>query len=447
MNTAGPTPPRILIPSLLEKVLRKNCIPRELLQRASSETGREELPFMREILYGVLRNLLYIDWRLNPFLRRPGRLSPYTLNNLRAGAYQILFMRVPEWAAVNESVEAEKARGRHPKLVNAVLRRLIREGSQPPLPSSLERRLSILYSHPVWLVKRWLRKFGPEETEKLLQFNNTIPPLTLRINSLRITREDFRKILNDRGIPHRKTSHSPVGIILEKPEDLLRISDLGGLFYIQDEAAQLISLLLDPSPGERILDACAAPGGKATHLAELTLEKADIVAADIRPERLRILRENLSRLDIRSVRPLAIDVSELGPEHSYDRILLDAPCSSLGVIRKNPDVRYRYNRKKLLKTAKTELEILQAVSKRLQPGGRILYAVCSIEPEEGEELIRKFLNKNPDFYIIDMAELSRTESRNFLAPFRTEKGFFLSLPHRHGMDGFFGALMERKAGR
>jgi len=447
MNTAGPTPPRILIPSLLEKVLRKNCIPRELLQRASSETGREELPFMREILYGVLRNLLYIDWRLNPFLRRPGRLSPYTLNNLRAGAYQILFMRVPEWAAVNESVEAEKARGRHPKLVNAVLRRLIREGSQPPLPSSLERRLSILYSHPVWLVKRWLRKFGPEETEKLLQFNNTIPPLTLRINSLRITREDFRKILNDRGIPHRKTSHSPVGIILEKPEDLLRISDLGGLFYIQDEAAQLISLLLDPSGGEKILDACAAPGGKATHLAELTHDRAEIVAVDIRPERLNILRENLARLDLKSVRPLAIDIRELGPEHSFDRILLDAPCSSLGVIRRNPDVRYRYSRKKLIETAETELDILQAVSTHLRPGGRILYAVCSNEPEEGEGVIEWFLNKNPDFYIIDMAEIFREDRGGILEPFRTEKGFFLSLPHRHEMDGFFGALMERKAGK
>ena len=171
------------------------------------------------------------------------------------------------------------------------------------------------------------------------------------------------------------------------------------------------------------------------------------MAADIRPERLGILMENLSRLDIGSVRPLSIDVRELGPEHSYDRILLDAPCSSLGVIRKNPDVRYRYNRKNLLKAAEAELEILQAVSERLRPGGRILYAVCSFEPEEGEEVIRKFLNKNPDFYIIDMAELSGTESRNFLEPFRTEKGFFLSLPHRHGMDGFFGALMERKAGR
>ncbi len=447
MKTAGPIPPRILLPSLLEKVLRKNCTPRELLQKTSSGTAVEEIPFMREVLYGVLRNLLYIDWRFSPYLRRPGKLNHYTLNNLRAGAYQILFMRVPEWAAVNESVEAEKARGRHPELVNAVLRSLVREGSQPPLPSSLDRRLSILYSHPLWLVRMWLRRFGPVETEKLLQFNNTIPPLTLRINSLRITIEDFRKVLNDRGIPHQKTSHSPVGVVLEKPEDLSGIRDLGGLFYIQDEAAQMISLLLDPSPGERILDACAAPGGKATHLAELTRDRAEIVAVDISPERLGILRDNMARLAIRSVRPLAIDIRELGPEHSFDRILLDAPCSSLGVIRRNPDVRYRYSRKKLIETAETELDLLQAVSTHLRPGGRILYAVCSHEPEEGEGVIERFLNKNPDFYIIDMAELFQRESRNFLTPFRTEKGFFLSLPHRHGMDGFFGALMERKTGR
>lgn len=444
MTSSGASSPRDLIPLLIHEVLNRNTHPRRAVQGISYQIPHGEIPFVREVLYGVLRNLIYLDWRLSFYLKKPGKLPSYTINNLRSAAYQIFFMRVPEWAAVDEAVKSEKLLGRHPGLINAVLRNLLRETTPPVLPGSDTENLSISYSHPRWLIKRYLKRFGREETKSLLIANNKIPPITLRINTLRTDRSMFSALLASHGIPHEFTKYSPQGITLSSYEDLDKITQFSGLFYIQDEAAQIVTMLLEPEPGERLLDACASPGGKSSLLAELTKDEADITAVELDEDRLETLRSNLSALGIKSVKPMLGDILQMDIKDLFDRILLDAPCSSLGVIRRNPDVRYRLTPAELNRRAERELQMLLGVSRHLKPGGRILYTVCSFEDEEGRMIIERFLNKTSDFYIIDIAEVEKAVALGIIDEFRTPDGFFTSLPHRHDMDGFFGALLGRK---
>ncbi len=444
MTSPTASSPRDFIPLLIHEVLIKSIHPRKAVQGISSQIPQREIPFVREVLYGVLRNLIYLDWRLSFYLKNPDKLPIYTINNLRSAAYQILFMRVPEWAAVDEAVKSEKLYGRHPGLINAVLRNLLRETTPPELPRKDAEGLSISYSHPRWLVKRWLKRFGKGETESLLITNNKIPPITLRINTLRTDRSGFSAILESHGIPHEFTRYSPQGIRLSSPEDLEKLIEYSGLFYVQDEAAQIVTMLLEPRPGEKLLDACASPGGKASHIAELTKEEADITAVELDEERLSTLRSNLATMGIKSVNPFLGDIMEMDAKDLFDRILLDAPCSSLGVIRRNPDIRYRLSPSELKRRAERELQMLIRVSKFLKPGGRLLYTVCSFEEEEGNMVVEGFLNKTTDFYIIDIAEVEIAHTLGIIDEFRTPEGFFTSLPHRHEMDGFFGALLGRK---
>lgn len=394
----------------------------------------------------MLRHRGYLDWAISRFTTHRRRQSVKLKNLLRLGAYQILFLdRVPASAAVNESVRLAKTLGEKAiaGFMNAVLRALSR-AEAIPLPDPTQDpilHISVKYSHPEWLVARWLPRLGAERTVALCIANNEIPPVTVRVNPLRTTREALSAELKQAGIDVTPCGVSPVGL---KLRGVAHLADLPayqrGEFYVQDEAAQLIGFVVAPKPGERILDACAAPGGKSTHLAELMGDRGEIVAADAGAKRLERMVENAGRLGLASIRPVAADVTHesaaLG-EAPYDRILVDAPCSGLGILRRNPEAKWYKTEAVIGTMAALQTKILDRVAPRLKPGGVLVYSTCTTEPEENEGVIRLFLDRHPDF---------RLESLQSLWPesgLVTSEGMLNTILNPYQMDHFFAARLIR----
>lgn len=447
----------------LAEIWAKGPMPKAVLEGLSEGLEPRDRAFVMELVYGVLRHRDLLDWTTGRYLRRPGGLAPDTRNNLRLGAYQIFFLRVPQWAAVNEAVEME---GRRPGLVNGVLRnvarnrerieaemeKMRREALDPSTGGAMRRSLvCTLTSHPAWLIRRWTKRLGIEEAYELALSNNRVPPLTLRVNTLRAKRDEVLRRLKAMGVQGEATPFSPDGIKLEGHRsfrELLGPGGLGGMVLAQDEAAQLVTYMLEPRPGERVLDACAAPGGKTTHIAQLMEDTGEVVAVEEDEWRVPALRENLSAMGAGSVRVVNADVSALKgtvPPPPFDRALLDAPCSSLGVIRRNPDIKYRRVEADLARFGERQLGLLRAVSAMVRPGGRLVYATCSTEPEEGEEVVEEFLKSSRDFFMIRDGLFLRPGLRAPDGALAAE-GFMRTYPHRHDMDGFFGAAIARKGG-
>lgn len=450
----------------LNKIFRRGKKPREVIEALSWEDDRRERAFLMELVYGVLRQRDLLDRLLKDFLRKPAGLSFDTINNLRIAAYQIVYMRVPEWAVVNEAVDVEKALKGRVSLVNAVLRNFLRRLETPGAPDGAAAvRAEILKSpgdpadsvaaatsHPAWLVKRWIKRFGYEGALRLADKNNELPAVTIRVDDLP-ARNRVLSVLSDRGVRARKTEYSPSGIVMEDLHLFSELEDfLGFPCVVQDEAAQLVTWLLDPRNGEMVLDACAAPGGKTTHIAKLVGDSGMVAAVEAEAKRIKPLEENISRLDLHNIAVVHADIRDAENSISgaagrscpsgscrFDRILLDAPCSALGVIRRNPDVKYRHHPRDLQRFRDNQAELLRAVSGYLKIGGSMVYSVCSTEPEEGEEVIGAFLHGNRNFSIIK-------GEYEFLRSFEVgESGrvFYRTYPHEHGMDGFFAARLKR----
>ncbi len=391
-----------------------------------------------EIVYGVLRHLYVLDRVIAMFVMDINPLRVNTVTNLRIAFYQMLFMRVPDFAVVHEAVEIEKKNGK-PSLVNAVLRSAIRRRETIKFPIFFDdpvKDISINTSHPEWMVRRWIQLYGINETRTLAETNNNMPPLTLRANTLRISRDDLLEVFRQENIPSNPTKFSPDGIVVGNSVSYQDIAGFHGLFAVQDEASQLISHFLSPCQGERVLDACAAPGGKTTHIAQLMKDQGEIVAVEKDPRRTLRIEENMRSLGIRSVQLLQSDVTKIQITERFDRILLDAPCSSTGVIRRHPDVRYRHTEQDMVAFANKQVHLLDAVAQFLKKNGRLLYSVCSTDPLEGENVIRNFLKTAGEFRIIRAGQ-------EFLTPF-VKNGFFRTYPHKHAMDGFFGVILCKK---
>jgi len=390
---------------------------------------------MTELVYGVLRQRGYLDWLVDQFskvktIKRPIRKI------LRLALYQLLFLdRIPVYALVNTSVEMSKESGGSGagRFVNGLLRSLIRQKEQLPQPDPAHRAafIAITESHPEWMVKRWLKAWGEEKTLALCRANNEAPPMTLRVNRLKTTREKLCAELEAAGGRVETCALSPDGLILKG----LSIRGLPaferGDFYIQDEGAQLISCLLDPKPGELILDLCAAPGGKTSHLAELSEGKAKITATDIHIERLILLRENIDRLETPGIK---LESMAEGLRGEYDRILIDAPCSSLGILRRIPEGKWRKRPSIISSNADTQLEILEKTWPCLKIGGRLVYATCSTEPEENEALVESFMRAHSEAILEDPSDVLPLSARAYV----NEKRYFSSLFNSDRMDHFFG---------
>jgi 16S rRNA (cytosine967-C5)-methyltransferase len=405
-----------------------------------------------ELTQGVLRHLLLLDHRIDLLLNPPSgkKLKPPVRMALRIGLYQILFLhKIPARAVVNETVGllAGTPFDGFVPLVNAVLRRGLAEPAPevPDLAADPAAHLSLTTSTPPWLVERLGAQWGWEETRALLMALNRPAPLTLRANTLRIGRDRLIEALAQGGMPARPGTFAPDAVVLEgggSPAALAPFRD--GLCTVQDEGAQLLAPLLAPRAGETVLDACAAPGGKAGHLAQLMGDRGRVVAADLSPARARMIGKTMARLGIHSVAVLAADLTEAPAlfRAPFDRVLLDAPCTGTGVLRRHPEGKWRKDPAGIPALTALQDGLLAACASVLRPGGRLLYTTCSLLREENEEVIDRFL-AGPGGGRLSLVPLS---GPLFTLPEGavTARGELRTWPHRHGTDGFFAALLERR---
>ena len=403
-----------------------------------------------ELVYGILRLRGRIDFALEHFSKQPlKRLQPEVLRLLRLGAYQLLELdRVPAHAAVNSTIELarqlqlEKATG----FLNGVLRALERgKGEIPwPEPENLRRYLQQVCSQPVWLSKEVMRLLPNAEARALGEALAQAAPTSLRVNTLKTNREDYLAALAAAGFAARPCRFAPEGIVIERRAAERLPGDDEGLYQIQDEASMLIPHLLDVHPGQKVLDCCAAPGGKTTHIAALTAGGADILALDKYPQRLELLAQGAKRLGCANIETRCWDLTvqpEFLTECRFDRVLLDAPCSGLGVLRRNPEGRWNKSSVDLRELAVIQQTILENVAGLVAPGGKLLYSVCTFSQGETDAVIDDFLADHPEFVLEDLAAASAPE----WAPLFTARGTLRSYPHRHdGMDAFFAARLRRR---
>jgi 16S rRNA (cytosine967-C5)-methyltransferase len=408
-----------------------------------SQLSAQDGALASRIVYGVLQNQLLLDYYLSAYCtQKLDHLQSPLADILRIGAYQILFLeKVPDSAAVNESVELAKqaGRGQASGLVNAVLRALSRNKQQlPPLPDKDPlRRLSIQYSHPKWLVKRLVKLLGEEEAEAFLREDNQVAPMTIQVNPLKTTAEALTEELQAAGVSVRP--HPWLSGCLEL-SGVGRLSQLEafnrGDFLVQDAAAALVARVAAPTPGSRIIDACAAPGGKSFALAMAMGDSGEILSCDLHANKGKRIQEGAARLGLQCITTYTADGRQLRPEwvDSADLVVADVPCSGLGVIRKKPDIRYKKS-DDLLMMPVIQSAILENVSAYVRPGGSLIYSTCTVLPEENEMVTDSFLAGHPDF--------SR-ESFSLPEPIGEVPGQITLWPQRNGTDGFYICRMRRK---
>ncbi len=415
-----------------------------LLDEARRELGSRDSAFLLELVYGVLRNRSLLDWSLDRFSEKPvERTDAWTRNILRLGAYQLIHLdRVPASAAVNTATELAKQHGKKPGYVNGLLRAVERNKNDIPLPApdSPLLRLSTIYSHPAWLVRRWLDRFGLQTAEKALRSNNGHAPLMIRTNTLKGTRDELLSLLEAQGAAVRASTCSPSGIeVLSSPGITVLPAFQDGRFMFQDEAAQLVAMILGPKKGESILDACAAPGGKAAHIAELMGNEGGVVALESDRKRIGRISENSKRLGTSIIGTVVGDAAAY-KEGTYDRVLIDAPCSGLGVLRRHPDGRWTKTEESLAERAKLQRKILENCAKLVRPGGVLVYSTCTTEPEENEDIIKWFLGRDSSFMLDDPRPYLPANAMKLVG----SDLFFRTFPTDLSMDGFFAARIVRK---
>jgi 16S rRNA (cytosine967-C5)-methyltransferase len=443
---------RILIHLEKKKLTLDRCL--DTFDAELSALSRRDRNLCNALVYGTLRTRSSLDWVIARCSSRAiEKTDPYALNILRIALYQIVHMdRIPVSAAVNTAVDISKKTTdkRISGFVNAVLRKASRDHASIVFPSgdkSPSLFLAVTYSIPEWLVRRWITRYSAEKTEMLCRTISTIPLITVRTNTLKSNRTDLFKQLEPRVKNISLTRLSDQGISFVSPDDPVHEMESfkAGWFQIQDEAAQLVTRLLDPQPGETVMDACAGLGGKTGHIAQLMRNTGRILAADTDRFRLDQMSNALERLGVTMATSRLLDLSVCSIREAggyFDRILLDAPCTGLGVLRRNPDARWTKTLKDITRLAAGQKKLLNNVANLVKPGGTLLYTVCSCEPEENEGVVLPFLEKRKDY---SLKPVSADALAMDIGSYLTSEGFFRSYPDSRDMDGFFAALLMRKA--
>jgi 16S rRNA (cytosine967-C5)-methyltransferase len=403
---------------------------------------------LTELVYGTLRRQGTLDHVIRTFSsQRIDKLERSVLLLLRIGLYQMLYLdRIPVSAAVNETVKlAHQVIPRAAGFINAVLRRTDRERDTIPWPDQEKDpagHIAAVYSHPRWLAEHWLRQMGADEARNLARAMSEPPPFTVRVNTLRIDRDRLLERLAGEGVEAVPTIFSPDGLVLHTHPQMAALPSFrDGLFTVQDEASQFAALLLAPRPGERVLDLCAAPGGKTTHCAQLMENSGTILACDVAPRKLHLIEETAARLGIATITTRQLDGCRAAtslPAEGFDKVLLDAPCSGLGVLRRNPEGKWWKSPETIAELAGVQKKLLANAAACVAPDGALVYATCSTSTEENESILNDFLSQRDDFVLEDV-RLRFPDAECLF----TERGTFRSWPHRHGMDGFFAARLKR----
>ena len=442
-------PARLAALDVLQAVsARRADLPAALARARADLRDERDRALAGEIATGTIRWQAAFDHLIGLYTNRPlPRLDAVVLDILRMTLFQLLHLeRVPASAAVNDAVDLTKKAGKRSAapLVNAVLRRASRERRNLPLPpreasagdAALDY-LAVTLSHPRWLAARWYARHGFDAAEAWCRFNNQPAPLTLRANRLRISRDLLAERLATAGVTVAAARFSPDGLIVEQGNPLLTPLADEGLFTVQDETSQLVALAVGARAGERIFDACAAPGGKTTALAAEMGDRGLIVAADVRAKRIRLLAQAVRASGASRVRVIQANAAEALPlAPVFDRILIDAPCSGLGTVRRDPDIKWRRAESEFPALADLQLRILTSAAAVLRPGGRLVYSTCSSEPEENEAVVFRFLAASPSFAAV-ATELPPAPE------LISDAGHLQTLPFRDGLEAFFAATLVK----
>jgi 16S rRNA (cytosine967-C5)-methyltransferase len=426
-------------------------LPAALARSRSSLDHERDRALAMEVVTGTTRWQRALDHLIAHFAGRPlARLDAEIVTILRLSLYQLLHLsRVPAAAVVDDAVDlARYARKTSAAgFVNGVLRNVTRHRQRlpfPPRPASGDDRaeavayLGITQSHPDWLVSRWLDRYGLDAAEQWVRFNNDAAPLTLRANRLRISRDSVQQKLADDGIDTSPTAFAPDGLVVLEGNPLAHGR---GDFVVQDEASQLVTLAVRARPGELVLDLCAAPGGKTTALAADMDARGLVIGCDVRDRRMRLLRDTVAASGAGNIRLVHVDTRAAVPftEAIFDRVLVDAPCSGLGTVRRDPDIKWRRQETDLPELAGRQRALMERAAAVVKPGGRLVYATCSSEPEENEEVVDDFLTAHPEFTLVHLG----SELGAPLSAIVDRRGFLRTSPV-HRLEAFFAAALERR---
>lgn len=414
--------------------------------------SKKDRSLLNALVFGVIRWQGRLDYIIGHLSNTPlTKIDPKVLNIIRIGLFQIIYLsKIPVSAAVNTSVELAKpfAPPWVIGFINAILRNGAKNFAKVPFPSLKKDPVSAIAaqcSFPKWLIERWLHRYEPKETLQLCDAINTIPPITIRTNTLKTTRENLLNSLKKEVEKIECTTYSPDGISFFNPNSSIQEmkSFKDGWFVVQDEAAQLITPMLDVRPGDTVLDACAGLGGKTGHIAQIMKNQGIIFAIDKDEKKLSRLFSEMKRLGISIITPYSSDLEKplnIKGVPLFDRILLDAPCSGIGVLRRNPDIKWAKSKKNLSHYKKRQLLLLKNIASLVKPSGILVYTVCSIEPEENEEVVEEFLREHSEF---DIKNLSGLLSYGH-TPVVSKGRYLKTLPHKSNMDGFFSVCFQKK---
>ena len=414
-------------------------------QLSAAELSGRDAALATQLCFGVLQNQMLLDFYLSKFSNIPlKRMEGKVVQTLRLGAYQMLFLtRIPHSAAVNSAVALVKAHCKNPRaagMVNGILRSMERSlQNMPVIPQGDPvAYLSTLYSHPEWLVKEFILSLGEEETAQLLAADNSQPPTAVMVNTTRTTAETLKAMLEADHVEAEPHPWLENCLLLSRTGDLERLEAFQqGLFYVQDPASRLSVLAAGAKPGMRVLDCCAAPGGKSFAAAIAMENQGEIVSCDLHPHKKKLIQAGADRLGLTIITPKTADGKVFRPEweRAFDLVLVDAPCSGLGVIRKKPDIRYK-DPAPLADLPAVQLDILHNAARYVKPGGTLMYSTCTLLYRENEEVVETFLAENSSY---------KAEAFPLPGPVGLVQGGSVTLwPHRHGTDGFFISKMRRE---
>ena len=423
--------------------------------------GRERR-LVNGLVYGVIRWQKQLDWVLNQFINPKFQLDARHRNILRLGAFQLLHLDgIPAHAAIFETVQLatsprrkSSGRGKTAGFINAVLRSIQREGTRvayPPLDTNPIEHIAFSQSYPTWLVKQWLQTHDVSWTLAFCRASNQTAPLAFRVNTLLTQREKVCQFLEMKGLPASLSKIAPDGIALENRtittfdtageltlKDILNRNDI----YVQDESAMLVAHLLSPEDAGFIVDICASPGGKTTHLAHLMGNTGKIIAVDVSAEKIALLQKNCRRVDARNVETRVLDATKANLEfmETADAVLIDAPCSGFGTLRRHPDIRWNKTLKQVRALSEIQYNLLKNAAPHIKPGGILVYSTCSIEPMENEEVIQRFLADFPMYRVENARRFLPDVPLSAITP----QGFVQTFPHKHRIDGAFAARLRKK---
>jgi 16S rRNA (cytosine967-C5)-methyltransferase len=444
---AGPgpqiAPARVCAHRVIRAVFEEGAFADRLLHRSSQELDARDRQLAMRLTYGTVQRRLTLDYLIKSLSERaPAKLDQVVLAALRMGLYELLYMDgAPDRAVVNDAVELARLNGSSGhKLVNAVLRRGTREGATMlgELSDHTPEQAAVMHSHPLWLTRRWFSELGADDARLLLAAGNQPTESALRVNTLQ---SDTATLAAKLPVATRTDPNLPEALIIDSPFDA-HGSPLwsAGEFMAQSRASMLVSRILDPQPGERILDLCAAPGAKSTHLAALTQGDGEVVAVEHSRKRAGALARNAQRMHAKNVRVEVVDAALRRPAGDlFDRVLVDPPCSGLGTLQSHPDLRWRSSEETLEQHAILQGQILASGARALRPGGVLVYSTCTVSATENERLIASFLDRNNDFQVDEPPQ--RLDGLRHPSP--EARRFVLTLPHRDHTQGFFIARLRR----